>query len=118
MNTSKRIKRELDRYRLKYDLYEKALCSQKENQEYKDLLKHGKRLPEDVYPIDSYWSILKDGGNSEFYRLVRPELTQEEITEYLMYKKLDMLKTIKNCLVFFTVIMFILLVLLFASIIL
>ena len=100
MNTNRRIKRELDRYRLKYDLYEKALCSQKENQEYKDLLKQGKRLPEDIYPVGDF-------NDSEFYRLVRPELTQEEIAEYLMYKKLDMLKTIKNCIVFFTVLMII-----------
>lgn len=103
MNINRRIKRELDRYRLKYDLYEKALCSQKENQEYKDLLKQGKRLPEDVRTNDDWRNV----NDSEFYRLVRPELTQEEITEYLMYKKLDMLKTIKNCIVFFTVLMII-----------
>lgn len=103
MNTNRRIKRELDRYRLKYDLYEKASCSQKESQEYKDLLKQGKRLPEDVRTNDDWRNV----NDSEFYRLVRPELTQEEITEYLMYKKLDMLKTIKNCVVFFTVLMII-----------
>ncbi len=88
---------------MKYDLYEKALCSQKENQEYKDLLKQGKRLPEDVRTNDDWRNV----NDSEFYRLVRPELTQEEITEYLMYKKLDMLKTIKNCVVFLTVLMII-----------
>ena len=103
MNTNRRIKRELDHYRLKYDLYENALCSQKENQEYKDLLKQGKRLPEDVRTNDDWRNV----NDSEFYRLVRPELTQEDITEYLMYKKLDMLKTIKNCVVFFTVLMII-----------
>ena len=103
MSTNRRIKRELDRYRLKYDLYEKALCSQKENQEYKDLLKQGKRLPEDVRTNDDWRNV----NDSEFYRLVRPELTQEEITEYLMYKKLDMLKAIKNCVVFLTVLMII-----------
>ena len=103
MNTNRRLKRELDNYRLKYDLYEKALCSQKENQEYKDLLKQGKRLPEDVRTNDDWRNV----NDSEFYRLVRPELTQEEITEYLMYKKLDMLKTIKNCVVFLTVLMII-----------
>ena len=109
MNTNRRIKRELDRYRLKYDLYEKALCGQKKNQEYKDLLKQGKRLPEDVRTNDDWRNV----NDSEFYRLVRPELTQEEITEYLMYKKLDMLNTIRNCVVFFTVLAVISLILLF-----
>ncbi len=103
MRANRRIKRELDNYRLKYDLYEKALCTQKESQEYEDLLKQGKRLPEDVR-TNNDWSNV---NNSEFFRLVRPDITQEDIMEYLMYKKLDMLKTIKNCIVFFTVLMII-----------
>lgn len=114
MNTNRRIKRELDNYRLEYDLYEKVLCTQKESEEYKDLLKQGKRLPEDVRTNDDWRNV----NDSEFYRLVRPNLTQEEITEYLMYKKLNMLKTIKNCVVFFTVLAVISLIFLFLGVIL
>ena len=88
-------------------MYEKALCTQKESEEYKDLLEQGKRLPEDVYRADSDWRNVNDAGDSEFFRLVRPDITQEDIMEYLMYKKLDMLKTIKNCVVFFTVLVII-----------
>lgn len=107
MNTNRRIKRELDNYRLKYDLYEKDLCSQKESDEYKDLLKQGKSLPDDIYHDDDW----RNACDSEFFRLVRSDLTQEDIMEYLTYKKLDMLKTIKNCIVFFTVLAVIALIL-------
>ena len=118
MSDSKNIKEQIEEYRLKYDLYDHTLCTKEENKEYNDLLEQGESLPEDVYPIDSYWSILKNGKNSEFLKLIRPELTQEEITEYLMYKKLDILKTIKNCVVFFTVLAVISLIFLFLGVIL
>ena len=103
MSDSKSIKEQLDEYRLKYDLYDQRLCTDEENEEYRKLLKQGEKLPDDVYPLDSDWRNVNNSGKTEFCRLIRPELTQEEITEYLMYKKLDMLKTIKNCVVFFTV---------------
>ena len=44
-----------------------------------------------------------DGPSGEFYHLYQANLTESELTEYLTYKKLDMLRTIKNCIVFFTV---------------
>ncbi len=117
MDQNKKIKEELDEYRLKYELYDQILCTKEENEEYKDLLEQGKNLPEDVYPIDSYWSILKNGSNSEFLRLVCQDLTHEEIMEYLQYKKLDMLTTIRNCVVFFTVLTIIALILLFLGVV-
>ncbi|MBQ4140495.1 MAG: hypothetical protein IJD70_04065 [Clostridia bacterium] len=111
MKSSKKIKRELEMYRLKYDLYEKVLCTPKENEKYKDLLKQGKKLPEDIYRAYSDWRNVNDDGDSEFFRLVCPDITQDDIMEYLMYKKLDLLKTIRNCVVFFTILMIIGLVL-------
>ena len=113
MSDSKNIKEQIEEYRLKYDLYDHTLCTKEENKEYNDLLEQGESLPEDVYPIDSYWSILKNGKNSEFLKLIRPDVTQADVMEYLMYKKLDMLNTIKNCVVFFTVLAVISLILLF-----
>ena len=46
-----------------------------------------------------------DGRTSteEFYTIYEPDLTEQEITEYLTYKKLSFLRTIKNCVLFFTV---------------
>ena len=107
MDDNKSIKQQLDEYRLKYDLYDQRLCTSEENKAYRGLLKQGKELPADIYPLDPDWKKVNNSDSTEFCRLVRPDVTQEDIMEYLMYKKLDMLKTIKNCIVFFTVLMII-----------
>ena len=118
MDQNKRIKEVLDEYRLKYELYDHIECTKEENEEYKSLSEQGKSLPEDIYPIDSYWTLLKSGANSEFLRLLRYDLTEAEIMELLMYKKLDMLRTIRNCVVFFTALTVISLILFFLGVIL
>ena len=112
MGDSKNIKEQLDEYRLKYDLYDQRLCTSEENKAYRELLKQGEKLPEDVYPLDT--ARLSD--EKEFCELLHSELTDAEITEYLTYKKLDMLKTIKNCIVFFTVLTVIALILLYLTV--
>ena len=99
MDPNKRIKKELDRYRMEYDLYEKLPCTNEECQEFDDLLKCGKRLPEDVYQ-DSDW---RNTNGSKFYRIARSDVSQADIMEYFTYQKLDVLETIRNCAVFFTV---------------
>ena len=99
MSKNKNIKQEINDYRLIYEVDKEVLCTKEENKVFKDLLKQGQSLPEGVFPYEYDSGILSD---SEFYRVVRSDLTQEEIMEYLAYKKLDLLNTIKNCLVFFT----------------
>ena len=103
MNNNKSIKEQLDEYRLKYDLYDQRLCTDEENKAYRELLKQGEKLPEDIYPIDPSLEDMNITGKTKFLELLRTELTQAEIMEYLMYQKLDMLTTIRNCIVFFTV---------------
>ena len=117
MDQNKKIKEVLDEYRLRYELYDHIECTKEENKEYENLSEQGKSLPEDIYPIDSYWSILKNGANSKFLKLVRTDLTEAEIMELLMYKKLDALITIRNCVVFFTALTVISLILFFLGII-
>ncbi len=92
------LKKELFEYALEYGLYQKIPCSKEENREYRKLLKEGKALPDGVYLYEF------DNGDSEFYTVYVPEMTEQEINQYLTYKKLDLLSTIKNCVVFFTVI--------------
>ena len=115
MNDSKSIKEQLDEYRLKYDLYDQRLCTDEENEEYRKLLKQGENLPEDIYPIDASLEDMNITGKTKFLELLRTELTQAEIMEYLTYQKLDMLATIRNCIVFFTVLVGIALLLSFIS---
>ena len=94
------LREELCAYKFEFDLMQKIACSKEENKKYEKILKDGGTLPEGVFPCYTY-----DNGEpltSEFYTIYEPDLTESEITEYLTYKKLDMIRTIKNCILFFT----------------
>ena len=75
------------------DLLQKIPCSDAENKVYKQKLKEGGKLPEGVYPY------INDNGKksmSKFYTIYEPDLTEEELEEYLKYKQLSVLNTIKE----------------------
>ena len=93
------MRKKLRMYKFEYDLLQKIPCSKQENKEYLQLLKNGETIPENIYRYKSSNGIPLD----EFYTIYEPDLTDEEIQEYLTYKQLEMLKTIKQCIVFFTV---------------
>ena len=90
---------ELLEYKEQFDLIQKIPCTKEENKAYTQLLKTGKPLPENVRQYD--YSTGMD--YEEFYTLYIPDLTDSEIAEYLTYKKLSLLNTIKNCVLFFTI---------------
>ena len=87
----------LDKYRVEYGLTKAIACPPEENEEYRKLKEEGKSLPEG---IEEY----TDTPGS-FYRLHEEEITEAERKEYLTYKKLGILGTIKGCFVFFTLLM-------------
>lgn len=93
------LRNELREYKFDFDLLQKIPCSKEENQSYAKLIKDGQPLPNGVYRY-------KDGDGKEtdsFYTVYESDLTPEETAQFLTLKKLRMLKTIKNCVVFFTV---------------
>lgn len=94
------LKEKLRSYKFEFDLLQRIPCSEQENKEYQKLLKEGNVLPKGIFPY-----VYTDGETSttEFYTIYETDLTDAEITEYLTYKKLSLIKTIKNCIVFFTV---------------
>lgn len=93
------LQKELKAYQFEYGLLQKIPCSNEENKAYLNLLKAGQPLPDGVFR-----ATFETGEESdEFYTVYEAELTDEEKKEYLTYKKLSLLKTIKNCVVFFTV---------------
>lgn len=96
----KNLRDELRTYRFEFDLIQKIPCSKQENKEYQKLLKENGVLPDGVY------AYVNDGGvasTTQFYTVYETDLTESEITEYLTYKKLKLISTIKNCIIFFTV---------------
>ena len=88
------LREKLQEHKYEFDLLQKIPCTKKENEEYKQMLKSGKTLPEGVHAY-TY-------EPDEFYKIHEADLTEAEINEYLTYKQLSLIRTIKNCVVFFT----------------
>ena len=94
------LREELRAYKFEFDLLQKIPCSKQENKEYQKILKNGGVLPDGVF---AYVYDSGETSTTEFYTVYETDLTETEITEYLTYKKLSLIKTIKNCIMFFTV---------------
>ncbi len=96
----KDLKRMLRMYRFEFGLLQEEACSMDENEAFAKTLQEGGTLPEGVAPY-----VYDDGEESGkiFCRVYESDLTPEETAEYLTYQKLKLLRTIKNCVVFFTV---------------
>ena len=93
------IRQILMEYKLEFGILEKKPCTKQENEAYINLLKKGENLPEGVFRYENIDGEKRD----EFYTICPTDLTETEIQEYITYKKLKYIKTIKNCAVFFTV---------------
>lgn len=93
------LRAELLAYKEQFDLIQKIPCTKEENKAYTQLLKNGQPLPQHVYKYE--YSLSEDW--EEFYTLYIPNLTEHEINEYLTYKQLSLLNTIKNYLLFFVI---------------
>ena len=87
-------------YKYEFDLLQKIPCTKEENKKYQKLLQGGDTLPEGVY---AYVYDSGETSTTEFYTVYEADLTESEIREYLTYKQLGLIKTIKNCVLFFTV---------------
>ena len=92
------LKKELQSYRFDFNLWQKIPCSKEDNKKYEQLLKKGGPLPEGVFPY-----IFEESPTNEFYTIDKNNLTESEKQEYLRYNQLTFLKTIKNCVLFFTI---------------
>lgn len=99
-------------YQYEFDLLQKIPCSKEENKAYEKLVKSGGKLPDGVY---AYVYVNDEASTNEFYTIYEPDLTEEEIRQYLTFKKLSLLKSIKNCMVFFVVLTILSIVLAFIA---
>lgn len=89
------LKKELEYYKFLTNLLQKIDCTKEEEKEYENLIKSNKPLPDGVYQYNEDTNI--------FYKLHKPDLTKEEIEEYLNFKVIDYLRSIKNFLMLFSV---------------
>ena len=94
------LREELRYHKFEFDLLQKVPCTKQQNKELQQLLKDGSSLPEGVY---AYVYNSGEMSTTEFYTVLESDLTESEIREYLTYKQLSLIKTIKNCVLFFTI---------------
>ena len=94
------LRDELRSHKFEFDLLQKIPCTKQENKKYQKLLKDGGTLPDGVF---AYVYDTGETSTSEFYTIYETDLSESEIREYLTYKQLSLIKTIKNCVLFFTV---------------
>ena len=92
------LKARIESYKYDFGLLQKISCTKEENKKYKELIINGQNLPDGVFP---FADTTGKEFNDSFYSVYEPELSKEEIDEYLALKKLSLLNTIKNCSVFF-----------------
>ena len=83
-------------------LLQKINCSREDNKKYKKMLKNGEPLPNGVFEYKD--GIDETDGMGTFYTIYKPDLTQEEKLEYILFKQMSMIRTIKSCVVFFTIV--------------
>ena len=89
--TRNNLREELREYKYEFGLLQRVPCSREENKKYKQLLKNGEKLPEGVYPTDVY-----NFDPATFHTEYETDLTDSEICQYLEFKKLSYLKSIKK----------------------
>ena len=103
------IREQLTQFRYDHGLIQQIECSKEDRKAYKELLKNGGKLPDGVFESDD------DPGY--FYTIYKADLSHNELEEYLSYKKIRLLKSIKDCAVFFVVLTVIALILAFIGVI-
>lgn len=91
------IRKELENLYVENNILQQINCSKEENGKYNQMLKEGGELPEGVFEYN------ESAQTGIFYTVADQGLTHEERLEYIALKQLQVNKTIKNCVLFFTV---------------
>ena len=96
-----KLTNELEELKYKLGILQEVDCSDSETEKYRSLLKQGMPLPNGVRRSapDAYD---ESDENAMFCKTEETKLSKEELAEYLQYKQLSTLLTIKKCVVFFT----------------
>ena len=94
-----KLTKELTELKYQLGILESTDCTESESEQYRKLLIEGSPLPKGVYvkdpEIDKKWA--------DFHIVTETKLSKEALNDYIQYKQLSTLLTIKKCVVFFTV---------------
>ena len=100
------IKEKIEEGRFEHGFASAISCTKEENLEYNKMLKEGQKLPYGVYPYTDF-----DGDmTGEYYTVRNADISENEKMEYLAYKKISILTTIRNCVIALLALVFVLLI--------
>ena len=103
------IRDEIRYAKLGIGLLQEMPCTKEDNKKYRDMVKRGEALPEGIFQYETSDGFVLD----EFYSIYDPQLTDKAQQEYIALMQYKEIKTIRRCVVFFTVLTVISLILLF-----
>ena len=90
---------EYDKRLYEYGFKQRQDCTDEENAQYLEMINNGETIPDNVgRHLDE-----KEQPTENFYRIEKAEMTYEQRMEYLAMKQHEVLVTIRNCTLFFTV---------------
>ena len=93
------IRKEIRYAKLDIELLQRLPYTDEDNKKYMNLIQRGEVLPEGIFRYEA-----SDGtALNEFYSIYDPQLTEKEQQEYIALMQYQELKTIRKCVVFFTV---------------
>lgn len=92
-------KQKLTQHRMDFGIVKAIPCTPQGNEHFRKMVANGQPLPEDVYQEDGEYDV----EEATFYRVPEPEMSKDELFEMLTYKQLKLLTTIRNCVLFFTI---------------
>ena len=98
-NTTKDMLYKLRAYKKFHGMIQTNPCSEQDNRKYRELLRQGQPLPPNVFQYINELST----SQACFYEEYRAEITDAQVMEFLAFKQEAHLNTIKKCVVFFTV---------------
>lgn len=96
-----RLRRELDRYYLEYDIKKQEDLSEAENSRLADRVKAGEELPAGTFEYEDENNNVKH--TYRYYRVANSDVSPEEMLDYIALRQLTHIRTIKNCVVFFVI---------------
>ena len=100
------VRKEIRQAKVDIGLLQEIPCTKEDNKKYRDMVKRGEPLPQGIFQYEA----LDGTALNEFYSIYDPQLTEKEQQEYIALMQYQELKTIRKCVVFFTVLAIIFLV--------
>ena len=94
-----KLAKELEQLKYELGILQEVDCSDEENEKYRKLLQENEPLPNGILHRNPDSST----EYASFYKVEKTVLSKDELSNYIQYKQLKTLTTIKNCVVFFTV---------------